>query len=575
MSYTHNMSAEYRDVALQAREEVSEGRKEFFKLFGATGFSVLAAAACGGGSTGSSVSGGGSVAPTPTPGGDLVLNDYDSILSPVAEGWYYLSSLRPERVHMNYGTVGSMPTSVLQELAAWHKDIAYSPAGPNSWQVSNRVIRADCSKDMYGCLPQEMICSFNTTDGMIKTLTGIKWKKNDIILMTNNEHGGGLGPAHMVANRYGVKLREVAVPTGVSKGAGTGGYAEDGTLVKRFQAAFDWAKQAGYNPRAIMISSPPYTLGWRLEEKALCQWAWEHKMISFVDGAHIAGSAPIDLHAMGCDFFASTAAKWQCGPGQNGYAYVRMGKKGDTPTTTYQGRNITVNDWANPNAIEPFYVNSAAYSHFPGKAGYNGVFSLEKGHDIGATVASMGNANYPTLKIMYEINKVWQSIGRVNIAKYNQSLAQYLRQQVAQSEKMGLYSLGVDFQTPVGVVPTGRTDETNFPLYLQTGLTGINPFGPNKDFNDVLTAEQASAQSSACSAVLKRLETEYGLIARNMQTKHQLRSNPEKSAMATQTSGQALPAEQVTASRPLRISTHLYTTVANVDRLIEALNNIL
>ena len=45
MSYTHNMNAEYRDVALEAREEVSEGRKEFLKLFGATGFSVLAAAA--------------------------------------------------------------------------------------------------------------------------------------------------------------------------------------------------------------------------------------------------------------------------------------------------------------------------------------------------------------------------------------------------------------------------------------------------------------------------------------------------------------------------------------------------
>jgi len=574
------MSAEYRDVALEAREEVSEGRKEFFKLFGATGFSVLAAAACGGGSSGSSVSGGGSVAPTPTPGGDLVLNDYNSILGPVANGWHYLSILRDEKIHMNYGTVGSMPESVLDELAAWHKDVAYSPAGPLSWQVTNAVIRADCAKDMYGCLPQEMFVSFNTTDSMIKTITGIKWKKNDVVLITNNEHGGGLGPIHMIANRYGVKLREVPVPTGVSKGAGTGGYAEDGTLVRRFEDAYQWAVRAGFTPRAIMFSSPPYTLGWRLEEKALCEWAISKGknangdyMLSIVDGAHIPGSCPIDLHDMGCDYFGGTAAKWQCGPGQTGYGYVRMGKKGDSTSTTFQQRNVTVNDWTNPNPMEPFYINSAGYTHFPNKNGYNGVWPM--GSDLGGSIVSTGNPNYPTLKILYEVNKVWQSVGRANIAKYNQSLAQYLRQQLAQSDKFGLYALGVDFQTPKGVVPTGLANETTFPRYLQTGITGANPFSPNKDFNADLTEEQSLAQASASSALLKRVEVEYGIVIRNIQTKHQLRSNPEKSAVGTQTSGQALPAGQRNTSQPLRISTHLYTRVSDVDRLMEALNNIL
>lgn len=472
---------------------------------------------------------------------------------------------------MNYGTVGSMPKDVLNVMATWHRDIAYSPAGPNSWTVSNAVIRADQAMALYGCCPQEMVCSFNTSDGMIKTITGIKWKKGDVILMTNNEHAGGLGPVHMVANRYGLKIFEVRIPTGVSKGPNTGGYAEDGTLVDRFEAA---RKIYGSAVRAIMISSPPYTLGWRLEEKELCLWAAKNNILSFVDGAHIPGSMPIDLHDMGCDFFAGTAAKWQCGPGQTGYAYIRGGKKGDaTSSWSFQGRTGKASDWTNENALEPFYPNSSSYRHFPSYGAYQGKWSLP--FDMGGAVAGVGNPNYPTLKIMYEVNKVWDGIGRVNIAKYNQSLAQYLRQKVATSDKMGLYSLGTDFQTPKGVVPTGLALETTFPRYLQTGLTAVNPFGPNKDFNDVLTAAESTAQAAASSAVLARMTNEYNISIRNISTKHQLRSNPGRSAVATTLSGGPLAAGRKDSSQPLRISTHLYTTVAEVDRCVEGLNAIL
>lgn len=570
MSYTHNMHAEYRDVALQAREEASEGRKEFLKLVGASGFSVLAAAACGGGSAGSSISSGAASAPSGG-AGDLALNDYENILAPQSNGWYHLSAYREGYVHMNYGTVGSNPNTVLAEMTQWHRDVAASPAGPLPWQVSNSVIRAECSVDMYGCLPQEMCCSFNTTDSMCKIFAGIKWNKDDAILITNNEHGGGLGPCHVVANRYGAKIIEVNVPTGVSKGAGTGGYAEDGTLTKRFQKAFDKALALGLTPRAMMISSPPYTLGWRLEEKALCEWAWKNKILAIVDGAHIPGSAPIDLHEMGCDYFGGTAAKWHCGPGQTGYMYIRMGKAGDAPTTTFSGYKVTAPAWTNPNEMEPFFVNNSGYTHFPSSAGYEGKWALPQ--DVGSRLASTGNANYPTLKTLYEINKLWQKIGRVNIAKYNQSLAQYLRQAAAQSDKMGLYSMGVDFQTPAGVVPTGKKNETKFPLMLQTGLTGINPFSPGKDYNADLTPEQRAACSAASSAMVSRLKNEYGLGIRNSTTKHQLRSNPEASAASNAASGQALATNNT--SNPLRISTHFYTRVSDVDRLIDALNTLL
>lgn len=571
MSYTHNKEAEYRDVAFQAREEVTEGQKEFYKLFGAAGFSVLAAAACGGGS-GGSIGSGASVTP---PSDDLlsVNNDYASILAPNAAGWKYLSAFHDDFVHMNYGTVGSMPVSVLQDLAQWHRDVAYSPAGPLNWEVSHAVVRAEFAKECYGALPQEVLYSFNTTDGMIKTITGIKWNKGETVLLTNNEHGGGLGPLHMVANRYGLNLIEVAVPTGVSKGPGTGGYAEDGELVDRFEAARAAVAAKGGKVRAIMFSSPPYTLGWRLQEKELCLWAASKGILSIIDGAHILGSVPIDLHDMGCDYFASTIAKWQSGPGQTGFAYIRVGKKGDSKSTTFQGRDISVGDWTNPNAMEPFFMNASGYRHFEGLRGYNGVWKMSD--DLAGAMAGVGNANYPTLKIAYETMMVWRSIGREKIAKYNQSLAQYLRQKATSSDKMGPYSTGTDHRTPQGVVPTGKALETTFPRYLQTGLSAINPFSPGKDYNADLTPAESSAQSAAASAVSARLSSEFGITIATSAAKQQLRSNPAKSAQAVNVDGSPLDPALKNNAQALRLSTHLYTTVAEVDRCMEALNIIL
>jgi len=590
------MNSEYRDAVFQAREDVSEGRREFYKLFGASGFSLLAAAACGGGS---GVLGN---APAGKPGGESVYaeNDYATILGPNAKGWKYLSIFDDDPTStfafMNYGTVGSIPKSVLQELVYWHRDIAFSPAGPNSWQTSNAIIRADSAYSMLGCLPQEMFCSFNTTDGMIKILSMIKWNKGDVILLTNNEHGGGLGPLYCNANRYGCTLVEVNVPTGVSMGPNTGGY-DEATFLNRLEAAYQNVKRSGGKVRALMISSPCYTLGWRFEEEKISAWAYNKKgdsgcaggsergVITIFDCAHIPGAQPVDCHNIGCDYLIGTAGKWQCCPAQTGYAYIRIGKAGDATSTTFQGRSISTSAWTNPNPMEPLYINSAtsyvnAAVGTGSSTGWGGIWTTA--NDLGGSLASVGNPNYPTLKTMLEVNKVWESVGRVNIAKYDQTLSQYLRQKLANHPKGGLYSMGVDFQTASGVVPTGQKTETTFPRRLQTGLTLFNPWsktanGP--DINKPLTQAESSAESSAASSFNSRLLSEFGIMGRTIGTKHQLRDRPEQSARTIDFNGGNLPASAIAAggytSTPCRYAVHLYTTVAEVDRLVDSLGFLL
>jgi selenocysteine lyase/cysteine desulfurase len=68
-----------------------------------------------------------------------------------------------------------------------------------------------------------------------------------------------------------------------------------------------------------------YTTGLRMPVKELCQLARDNGIISVVDGAHAIGMLDLDLHDLGCDFYATSPHKWLNAPPGTGVLYVRNG----------------------------------------------------------------------------------------------------------------------------------------------------------------------------------------------------------------------------------------------------------
>jgi selenocysteine lyase/cysteine desulfurase len=472
----------------EAEERLNEGRRGFFKVMGAG-----AAAASGIGGV----------------GGALYSNPALAYGGPFASAF----SLHPPRIYMNIGTTGSTPTAVLKNYAANNALVARDPTISFSTQEMRDIIAPG-----LGAHPFEVVLSYNTTDGMSLIFNGIEASAGDEIISTNMEHGGGNSPMQIKADRTGMVIRRMNLPTNDAY--------SDAEVLARFQAL------RNDNTKFIMFSSPPYLTGIRLPEKLLCEWAASQGIVSIIDGAHGTGMLNLNFHDMAVDFYAGSGHKWQCGPGGTGILYIR---------------NLSGTGHANTTELPNFWPTFGGYSSAAGATLNLGI--RDPNDNVAGTMMSRGHPNYPALRALTECCQMWDAWGRQNIEDYIVALAQYLRSRLAGI--WGQRSMATQFD------PVVRN-------HNRVALTSFNPFSPGFDYNADLSPEESAAQATVSSAAVAALRAE-NVVVRNNSTPHSLRSDPTQNANAVAANG------PVTRSSPLRISTHLFHNMRDVDNLIDKL----
>ena len=507
-----------REVACEAAERVQDARREFLKMFGY--------------GTAGLMMGGLSVGKDGTPEFIPNAEAASAPSSPYAGEFQFAPGL----LYMNIGTTGASPVRVVDDFHTDYLDIASNPTAYFFGQQSMRNSIAPG----FGCDPYEIVMSFNTTDGLCRIIMGIPFDKHDEIITTNMEENAGMSATAMVQDRFGVTIKTVNIPTNDAY--------SDQEVIRRFKA------QLTNKTRAILFDSPIYLTGARLPEQDLCQWAARKGVISIVDGAHQPGMNVMNLHAMGCDFFSGAGHKWQCGPGQTGFMYLRNGTDpadyvrtaptddfavfGAPPAGTV---DIPVPGYANTTPLPTYYpTNTLIYGVTP--ILLNGARNPD--HNVAAVLQLVGNGSRPAQKALAQTCQMWDNWGRQNIEDYIVSLAQYLRARIVAI--WGPRSLSLPYARKVSAA-------------ARTGLTSFNPFSPGFDYNAVLTTAQSSQQAAASSAAVATMRSQFDIVVRNNSVPHSLRSDPTQNAATG------------TWSSPLRISTHLFHSMADVDRVINAL----
>ena len=238
-------------------------------------------------------------------------------------------------VYLDNAATSQKPRAVIDALVRYYeRDNANVHRGIH--ELSNRATNAfeaareRTRKFLNARSSEEIIFTRGTTEGinLVAQAWGNKFiKAGDVILLTEMEHHSNLVPWQMLAERTGAKLRYVPI---------TG---DEGLL--------DLAQlDALLTPEVKLFAMVHISnaLGTVNPVAELCAHARRLGVTTLVDGAQSAGHLPVDVQAIGCDFYAFSGHKI-CGPTGIGALYGRKEVLENTPPWHGGGEMITTVDY--------------------------------------------------------------------------------------------------------------------------------------------------------------------------------------------------------------------------------------
>lgn len=220
--------------------------------------------------------------------------------------------LAPDRINMNCGAIGCTPLPVLRATIEHmlSAEEFREPAFPWFGYEENTRIHElrDAMAAFLHINRDELAILRNATEANNVVCNGLDLKSGDEAILTDQEHPGCRGCWEQKAARYGIKIVDVALPTPPEN-------SEE--VVALFERAI--------TPRTkiLVFSHIASPTGLILPVKQICAMARAKNVLTHVDGAHAVGQLPLDLHDLGCDFYASSPHKWLMAPKGTGLLYVR------------------------------------------------------------------------------------------------------------------------------------------------------------------------------------------------------------------------------------------------------------
>lgn len=162
--------------------------------------------------------------------------------------------------------------------------------------------------DMFSADVEEIALIHNTTEGMNLIAASLDLKAGDEVILADHEHTSGTLPWKYWQETKGIKLVRPVLPI----------------LPESEEELVDvYRKAITSKTKVISMVHATNTNGMILPVKAVSKMAQEKGILVAVDAAQTAGTFQIDLHDLGCDFYAASGHKFMFAPKGTGFLYAR------------------------------------------------------------------------------------------------------------------------------------------------------------------------------------------------------------------------------------------------------------
>ena len=177
----------------------------------------------------------------------------------------------------------------------------------------------------------------NVTVGCNIAMWGIDWHAGDHLLLSDCEHPGVIATAGEIARRFAVEVTTCPLMATLNEGDSISIIADN----------------LRPHTRLVVLSHVLWNTGQVLPIDKIVEVCRSNKSLLLIDAAQSVGVLPLDLTALGVDFYAFTGHKWLCGPAGVGGLYVRPEARLSLHPTFIGLNGVTTNSQAQPTGWQP------------------------------------------------------------------------------------------------------------------------------------------------------------------------------------------------------------------------------
>lgn len=215
----------------------------------------------------------------------------------------------PGLKYFNNGSLGPSPLPVQNATKEYIKTLDGFPSKYmwGGWNDAKELVRKNIA-NLFMVSEEEIAIIHNTTEGMNLIARSFDLQPGDEVILADHEHSSGTIPWEVWQETKGVKLIRPTLPI-LPK------------TVKDLVSVYE--KVITPRTKVISMCHIVNTNGMILPVKEVAEMAHEKGILVAVDGAQGAGMFQIDLHELGCDFYAASSHKWLFSPKGVGVFYAK------------------------------------------------------------------------------------------------------------------------------------------------------------------------------------------------------------------------------------------------------------
>jgi isopenicillin-N epimerase len=253
-----------------------------------------------------------------------------TVQAPSAEELRQEFLLDPDVVFLNHGSFGATPEPVFAAYQRWQRELERQPVEFLGRRAEGLLDEARAAMAAYvGCSRDDLVFVPNATTGVNVVARSLPLEPGDEVVGTDLEYGACERAWEWFCDKRGARYEKAHVPLPLT--------SPDEVVEAMFAAVTP-------RTRAIFLSHVTSGTALRLPVEGVARRAREMGILTVVDGAHAVGQWPVDLEALGADFYASNFHKWLCAPKGSGFLYARRDQQSwvESPIVSWgwvEGRN--------------------------------------------------------------------------------------------------------------------------------------------------------------------------------------------------------------------------------------------